>query len=99
MTANFHLARILTTHPNDEVRDPAVAVRHAEQVAAATGLGDPRVFDLLCRAYAAAGRLDKAIATCRKAMGIAQSRGDADLQKAIRQRLEALERRRKPQDS
>ena len=88
MTTHFHLARILTTHPNDEVRDPA-----------ATGLGEPRVFDSLCRAYAAAGRLDEAIATCRKAMGIAQSRGDADLQKAIRQRLEALERRRKSQDS
>ena len=59
------LAGILATHPNEQFRDGAEAVRLAERSCALTGQKNAALLDTLAAAYAEAGQFDKAIATAQ----------------------------------
>lgn len=83
-----HLAHLLATHPNAEIRDGAEAVRLAEGVCEASGRKDAAFLDTLAAAYAETGRFQQAIATATEALSVAQASGKADLATAIRSRIE-----------
>ncbi len=85
------LAWLLAAHPDPARRDPARAVELAERAAALTGQAQPAVLDVLAAAYAAAGRLDRAVATAETALGLVPA-GRDDMAAVIRQRLDEYRR-------
>ena len=86
------LAWLLATAPDAALRDADQAIGFAERAADLTGRQDASALDVLAAAYAAAGRFDRAIATCQLALTM---KPDAALAAAIRAR-EALYRRHQP---
>ena len=84
-----NLAWILATSDDSEVRDPAEAVRLAEQLS--RGTADPPfyVLDTLAAAYAATRRYEKAVETVERAIDAASRsrRADEDLVRQLRDRL------------
>ncbi len=89
------IAWILATHPDPDRRDPAAAVRMAEQLAARTGQQNSGVLDTLAAAYAAAGRFTDAIRTAEQALAVLNARGPEGPAREIEQRL-ALYRQGQP---
>jgi tetratricopeptide (TPR) repeat protein len=83
-----NLAWLLGAHPEQEIRDPAGALRAAERAAEVTDKRDPAVLDVLAVAYAANGRFDSAIAAAAQASDIATRAGQAALAADIRERLD-----------
>ncbi len=87
-SALIDLAWILATSDNAAVRDPAAAVGLAERAATLTRAENAGVLDTLAVAYAAAGQLERAIATAESAERLARQSGQADLAARVRQRLD-----------
>ncbi len=87
------LAWLLAAHPDPARRDPSRAVELAERAAALTGHAQPAVLDVLAAAYAAAGRLDHAVAAAETALDLVPAGQDA-VAAVIRQRLEGYRRAR-----
>ena len=85
------LAWLLAAHPEPARRDPARAVALAERAASLTNRAQPAVLDVLAAAYAAAGRLDRAIATAESALGLVPE-GRDDVAAVIRERLDGYRR-------
>jgi len=63
-----NLARVLATVDDADIRNPAKAVKFAEDAARLTGHRQPELLDTLAAAYAAAGRFPEAVATAEKAL-------------------------------
>ncbi len=84
------LAWALATHPELTREDPGEAVRLAAHAAQLTGWRDPRVLDTLAEAQRAAGRLDDAEATTRRALPLARAQGRSDLATNLERRLSEL---------
>ena len=83
------LAWFLATCEQQELRDAAEAVRVAEKAFALTADQDPRLFDTLAAAYAAAGRMTDAIRRAEDALRLlASSSGQEDLKREIQERLQ-----------
>jgi Flp pilus assembly protein TadD/thiol-disulfide isomerase/thioredoxin len=82
-----NLAWLFATHPDDTIRDPAEALRIAQEINAATGNRVANILDTLSAAQAASGEFDAAAATAEQAIGIANAAGDltfaADLSKRL----------------
>jgi len=87
LTAANNLAWILATHARPELRDPAEAVRVAEEAARRAAEEPPMLVDTLAAAHAAVGRFPEAIAEAERAVRLAEARGDADSAAASRRRL------------
>jgi tetratricopeptide (TPR) repeat protein len=69
------------------VRDPAAAVRYAEQARDRTKGDDVSVLDVLSAAYAAAGRYPEAAASATRALAIARRQGNAELVRQLEARF------------
>jgi tetratricopeptide (TPR) repeat protein len=82
--AFFNSAILLTTCRDPKVRNPAEAVRLAEQGCRLLEEPTPDKLRVLAEAYLAAGRTDMAITTAEKAAGIAQTAGDERMAENIR---------------
>jgi arylsulfatase A-like enzyme/Flp pilus assembly protein TadD len=82
-----HLARILASNMDDEVRDGAEAVRLAESACAGAGRANPVFLDTLAAAYAEMGRFDEASATTREALTEAQKAQNQQLAGEIQGRM------------
>ena len=93
--ALIDLAWILATSDRLDVRAPDEAVGLAERVAELTGHRNATVLDTLAAAYAAAGNVDRAIATAQAALELASASQDAELTNRIRQRLTFYEQHRR----
>ena len=91
--ASAELAWLLATHPDPARRDPSRSVELGERAAALTGHAQPAVLDVLAAAYAAAGRLDRAVATAETALRLVPADRD-DIAAVIRQRLDGYRRAR-----
>ena len=91
--ASAELAWLLAAHPDPARRDPGRAVELGERAAALTGHTQPAVLDVLAAAYAAAGRLDRAVATAEAALRLVPA-GRDDIAAVIRQRLDGYRRAR-----
>lgn len=83
-----NLAWLLATHPNEQVRDGAEAVRLAEAATQATGRRVPAYLGTLAAAYAEAGRFDEAVATAEEASALARATGEAALARSLQERRE-----------
>jgi len=71
----LRLAWILSTDPDDAVRDGALARRIAEQRLAASGGGDLDALEVLAAAQAECGGLSEALATIDRALELARAQG------------------------
>ena len=89
--ASAELAWLLATHPDPARRAPPEAVTLAERAASLTNHEHPGILDVLAAAYAAAGQLDRAVATAEAALRLVPPGRDA-ITTAIRQRLEQYRR-------
>ena len=87
------LAWVLATHPDPSRRDSDRAVRLAERAADLTSHAQAGILDVLAAAYAAAGALDRAVATAETALARVPA-GRDDVAAAIRQRLDGYRRDR-----
>jgi tetratricopeptide (TPR) repeat protein len=83
------LARLLLTCPQAELRNPAEALRLAEEASRKTGGHNPEVLELVSAALAAGGAFDQAIAVGEKAAQLARSQNRLDLAARISGALDA----------
>jgi len=81
------MTSILATHTDPLVRDVDEAVRLGERAARQSDNRDPAILDALAIAYAAAGLLDRAVATAESALVLANAT-NTRLAAGIRRRLE-----------
>jgi tetratricopeptide (TPR) repeat protein len=95
VSALVGLAWIRAEATEPSLRNAADAVRLAERAVALTRNRDASALDVLAAAYAAAGRIDQAIATARLAIDTAAAVGATALAADIRTRLAAYEGRRR----
>lgn len=82
------VAWTLATSRDEQIRDPAEAIRLAEAVVDEAQTRDPNEIDTLAAAYAAAGRFDDAVRTALQAASLAAERGQTELAETIRSRVE-----------
>jgi tetratricopeptide (TPR) repeat protein len=80
------LAWVLATAPDPTLRNPAEAVRFAEETCRLAP-DEPRFWGTLDAAYAAAGRFEAAISTAAKARDIAQAKGQTEVARQAEERL------------
>jgi len=85
------MAWYLATYNDEKVRNPAKAVRLAQQVCELTNYKQPEFLDTLAVAYAAAGDFVKAIETTNNALKLCQSPKQESLRKEIESRLVLFE--------
>jgi hypothetical protein len=93
-TAN-DLAWMLSTAPEDELRDGNRALQLADQVNKLTGGKDLILLDTLAAAYAETGDFAKALETARLALKIAEASGNKELASRLKKEI-ALYEERKP---
>ena len=74
--ALLELSRVLSSHPDEALRDPERAIELARSAAASTGQRSAVALEVLADAYAAAGRLPQAATTATRATELARAEGD-----------------------
>lgn len=82
------IARVLTSHPDKNERDPVEAVEFAERAAKLTGRKDARILETLALAYSANEEYELAISTAEEALSIAEKAQNEKLSKRISRKLE-----------
>jgi len=85
-----NLAWLLATCPDASIRDPAAAVNFAQRSCELTNYERPANLHTLAIAYAAAGRLDQAIATAQRATALATDGEPSERIRQIQDRLQLL---------
>ena len=85
-----NLAWILATATNKQLRDASEALRLAKSVVARDGGQHPATLDTLSAAHAANGDRNQAIDVARRALELAQLRGDTTLVTKLELRLQSL---------
>jgi Flp pilus assembly protein TadD len=93
--ALFRLADLLSSSPNDSLRNGAEAVGLAERAANLTHGQEPAILDTLGAAYAEAGRFAEAITTAQSALTLAMQHNDRALASGVKARI-ALYEAQKP---
>ena len=83
----YQYAWILLTTPFQDLRDPAKALAYAAQLAEATHGEDPRMLDLLARAYAGTGNFERAVETETRALNLLPRDLRSDLKEEIETNL------------
>jgi protein O-mannosyl-transferase len=89
------LAWVLSTDPNEKLRNGLEAVSLGERACRLTGYKDAQFVGTLAAAYAEAGRFDEAIKTAQRAKTIAEQTGETELVKKNEELLR-LYRARQP---
>ncbi len=79
---------ILAAHPDDTIRDPALAVKLARRAAELSGRQNFSILDTLAVAYAAAGNYEKAVSTSESAINLAIQSDANKMVEQLRLRLE-----------
>jgi cytochrome c-type biogenesis protein CcmH/NrfG len=90
-----YLAQLLSTHPDEDVRNGEEAVKWATRVSRGHNDANPRSLMTLATAYAEAGRFDEAVDTAQRALELAERNGDDRLSSELQRRL-TLFLQRKP---
>ena len=83
-----HIAWILATDADSNIRNGAEAVGLAERAAQLTQNRNAAILDTLAAAYAESGRFDDAVETAERALKLAQEANKENLVEAIRESLE-----------
>ncbi len=82
-----NLAWMLATHKEAAYYDPEQALLFAKQACELTQYKKPALLDTVAEAYAAAGKIHRAIETSKKALELARSSGQNQLAKEIESHL------------
>jgi len=82
-----HLAWLLATSPEKELRDGNESIELAQKACLATDNQNPLFLDTLAAANAASGNFARASDIARKALAIAREKGNEDLARTIELRL------------
>jgi tetratricopeptide (TPR) repeat protein len=85
--ARTNLAWILAAGSDESLRNPADAIRVAEEAVALTRSEVAGPLDVLAAAYAALGQFERAVATAQQAAGLATAAGDVTTAAQIRLRI------------
>ncbi len=85
------LSWLLATAPDEDLRDPAAAIKYATKASTLSGGQNPSVLDTLAAAYAADGRYDRAVAVAKTAFQRALASKNEALAGQIRARLNNYE--------
>jgi len=88
-----HLAWLLATSADDELRDGPEAVELAELANRLTDGQYSSVLDTLAAAYAEVGRFDEAVVAAKRALELARRADDDDVAAMIESRLDLYQRR------
>ena len=91
LAAMTHLARILATHPDEQIRDGAQALRLARQAAQATAGRRPDVLSTLAAAYAEVGRFNEAVKQITVAIQLAKTANQQQLVESLQTQLKKYE--------
>lgn len=83
-----NLAWCKAAYENEKFHDPNEAVQLAQKACELTGHKEPALLDTLSVAYAAAGRFGQAIETAEKAIELALSSGQNELEEEIQKHLQ-----------
>ena len=86
-----NLEKILATHPDEQVRNGAEAVRLAQRAMQATVGRRPEVLSTLAAAHAKVGQLDQAIKQVNSAIEIATSSNQQQLVVLLKKQLQEYE--------
>ena len=86
------LAWLLATQPQLDPSDRQEAVQLSERAIELAEQLDPSLLDTLAAAYASTKRFKDAITTARRALTLAETRGDAQFYERIGGRVELYER-------
>lgn len=89
LSALNNLAWVLSTTPNESLRDGKSAIPHAERAAELTQRQQPFILMTLAAAYAAAGRFADAIPTAESALSLAEASSNASLANTLQAQLAA----------
>lgn len=87
VSALNNLAWILSTSPDEAVRDGPEAVLHAERAATLTAGHEPTVLTTLAAAYAAAGRFEDAASVAGHALALAEASANPSLTTTLKSHL------------
>ena len=79
------LAWMLSTAPDDSLRDGKRALELALQAEKASGGADPGILDTLAAAYAETGDYPKAVEKARKALGLAKQQRNKELASSLKE--------------
>ena len=90
-TALNSLAWILSTHPNDEMRNGSEATQFATRLVNLSGETDARELDTLAASLAEVGRFTEAVSTARQAIAKARSENLDQLARTIEARVALYE--------
>jgi tetratricopeptide (TPR) repeat protein len=82
-----HLAWVLSTDSDPELRGGSEAVRLAERAAKMTRYQNPVILDTLAAAYAETGQFEQAVQAAERGLAICSKTGEHDLGGRVRQRL------------
>jgi tetratricopeptide (TPR) repeat protein len=85
-----NMAWHLATYPDAAQRNPAEAVRHAQEAAKLTGYRAAAILDTLAASYAAAGQTAEARQTLDQAIALAEQQGQTQLAERLRARRSEL---------
>jgi eukaryotic-like serine/threonine-protein kinase len=83
----YNYAWILVTTPFEPLRNPSAAEKYADKAVRMTDGSDPRMLDLLARAYDSAGKARHAVETEAKALKLLPASGQSDLRKELEDNL------------
>lgn len=93
VTVLNQLARTLATCPEAAIRNGSEAVALAMYAVNLSGGQDPSILDTLAAAYAEAGRFAEAVNTALRAVSLESSRGNTEMEAAIRARIDLYKMR------
>jgi uncharacterized protein HemY len=85
-------AHMLSTCPNEQLRDPSSAIELAQRACTLTKSQNPLYLNTLAMSYAVNNNFEKAIETAKTALACAQSAGDVERIKRQQMQLALLEK-------
>ncbi len=88
----YHLADVLATDEDPDVRNPAESIQWAEKAAQATQHSQLEVLEVLAAAYAAAGRFEEAVTTAQRALELARLRNNGALVSRMEAKLDLYQK-------
>ena len=91
VAALTHLAGILATHPDEQIRDGVQALRLARQAVQKTAGRRPDVLSTLAAAYAEVGRFDEAVKQIAAAIELARNANQQQLVESLQTQLRKYE--------
>ncbi|MGA2241640.1 MAG: tetratricopeptide repeat protein [Verrucomicrobiota bacterium] len=91
VTAQNNLAWLLSTCPDNSLRNGQKAVAVAQQAVQLSGGNSPEILDTLAAAYAEAGRFPEAIETARQALDLSTAQNKKPLAEVIQNQLKLFE--------